>query len=77
MYIHPFVQDLSGMSLDQLSETMSKLNKNLVYMQRLGKHDMIRQMQMVLSNYQAEYQRKQQELWNKKSQNFDKKIDIQ
>lgn len=77
MIVHPFVQDLSGMSLDQLSETMSKLNKNLVHMQRLGKHDMIRQLQMILSSYQSEYQRKQQELWDKKSQNFDKKIDIQ
>lgn len=73
---HPFVSDLSSKSLEELSETMHMLNKKVAIMSRLNKPDMLRQLHLVLENYRAEYQKRQQELWNKKSQNLDQKIDI-
>jgi hypothetical protein len=74
---HPFVGDISNKTLEELGETISKLNKQLNYMYQINKVDMVRQIQMVLESYRREYQKKQQEIWDKKSQNLDKKIDIQ
>ncbi len=76
MLEHPFVGDISNKTLEELGETISKLNKQLNYMYQVNKSDMVRQMQMVLESYGREYQKKQQEIWDKKSQNLDKKIDI-
>jgi hypothetical protein len=75
---HPFIQDLSSETPEQLSEKISTLNNRLSWAFKMGKHDMVRQMQMVLESYRTEYQKRMEEQWNKKTggQNLDKKIDI-
>lgn len=63
--------------MDELTDTISKLNKNLQYMYRLGKSDMVNQITLTINSYRAEYSKRQQEMWDKKnSHNMDKKIDI-
>lgn len=75
--MHPFVGDLSGKSLDELSETINGLYKKMNFMFAMGKHDMVRQVQMVLETYKSEYSKKQRELWDKKgNKDLSKNIDI-
>ena len=77
MVTHPFIGDLSDKTLEELSEKINDLNKKMQFMYKMGKHDMVRQVQMVVESYRAEYLKKQQELWDKKSnKELDKKIDI-
>jgi hypothetical protein len=74
---HPFLGNLSDKSMDELSETISTLNNRLQYMFKLGKHDMVRQITMIIEGYKAEYAKRQRELWEKKSSyQADKNIDI-
>jgi hypothetical protein len=74
---HPFISDLSNKSLDELLDTIAKLNKNLQYMYRLGRSDMVNQISMAINTYKAEYNKRQQELWEQKyPRNLEKKIDI-
>jgi hypothetical protein len=75
---HPFIPDLSQETTENLSEKISTMSNRLQWAFRMGKHDMVRQMQMVLESYRGEYSRRMEEQWNKKSggQNIDKKIDI-
>lgn len=74
---HPFVGDLSSKSADELLETISKLTNQQQYMFRTGKHGMVGQINMILTSYREEYNRRQNELWAKKNpHNMDKKIDI-
>ena len=77
MINHPFISDLSSKTLDELTETISKLNKQLQYMYRIGKTDMVSQISMAINSYKSEYAKRQQEMWDKKTpHNMDKKIDI-
>jgi hypothetical protein len=77
MFNHPFVGDLSTKSVDELLDTISRLSNQQQYMFRTGKHTIVSQINMVLSSYREEYNRRQGELWNKKTpHNMDKKIDI-
>lgn len=77
MINHPFISDLSSKTLDELTDTISKLNKQLQYMYRLGKTDMVSQISMAINSYKSEYFKRQQEMWDKKTpHNMDKKIDI-
>lgn len=77
MVTHPFVGDLSDKTLEDLSEKINDLNKKMQFMYKMGKYDMVRQVQLVAETYRAEYLKKQQELWDKKSnKELDKKIDI-
>jgi hypothetical protein len=76
MVTHPFIGDLSDKSLDDLTEIIGNLTKQLHFMQRMNKPEMISQLHMALTSYRTEYQRRQAEMWDKKSQTMDKKIDI-
>ena len=76
MIAHPFIKDLSKKSTDELLEIISKLTKQQQFMFKMGKAEMVNQINMALSSYRTEYQKRQTELWDKKSQNMDKKIDI-
>lgn len=73
---HPFIGDLASKSSDELMETINKLNKQMQFMFKTGKPEMVNQIQMVLASYRTEYYKRQQEMWDKKSQNLDKNIDI-
>ena len=72
---HPFITDLTGQNLEDLGEKISTLNNRMQWAFRMGKHDMVRQMQMVLESQKAEYSRQQAEMWAKRG-NSAPKIDI-
>jgi len=70
------IGDLSNKSLDELQETMSNLNGKIVFASRMHNQQMMNQLIMSLNSYRAEYQRRQEELWNKISEQLKGKIDI-
>lgn len=77
MVSHPFIGDLSNKTLDELLETITKLNKQQQYMFRLGKAEMVNQIGMAIASFQNEYNKRQKDMWDKKTQQgMDKKIDI-
>lgn len=76
MVNHPFVQDLSNKTMEELLESISKLQKQQQFMFKMGKADLVNQINMIINSYRTEYQKRQKELWDKKSQGLDKKIDI-
>ena len=59
---HLFVGDLSDKSMEELTEIISKLNKNLAYVARSGKYDIANQIQMALNSYRSELNRQQAKL---------------
>lgn len=59
---HPFVNDLSSKSLEELTEAVNKLNKNLAYAARNGKYSIADQIRMVLETYRAEVNKQQRAL---------------
>lgn len=71
---HPFVQNLSDKSLDELQNTISQLNNKLTFAYRTNNLAMIRQLLMVLESYRSEYNKKMAELMDK--QKISSKINI-
>ena len=70
--------DLSGKTMEELTESISKLSKQQQYMFRIGKHQVVNQLAMLINAYRDEYSRRQSDIWNKKyGSSLDKKIDIQ
>lgn len=59
---HPFVGDLSNLSMEQLTEKISSLNKGMSYCMRTSNYDMARQIDMALSSYRTELNRQQRQL---------------
>lgn len=73
---HPLIGDLSDKTIDELSEAISNLNKKLMFAGRINNPAMIQQLHMMLASYRTEYQRKQNEIWNKSAPQTEGKIDI-
>jgi hypothetical protein len=59
---HPFVGDLSHLSIDQLIEKISSLSKALSFSSRTSNYTMANQIQMVLNSYRSELNRQQAKL---------------
>lgn len=77
MISHPFTGDLTGKTLEELGDAISKLGKQQQTMFRMGKMDVVNQINMLLASYRGEYQKRQAELWNKRHPgSMDKTIDI-
>ena len=64
---HPFINDLSGKSMEDLSNTISELTKKLTFAYRMQNGPMIHQLQMVLESYRIEYNKKMDELVKKQN----------
>ena len=73
---HPFVGNLSDKSMDELTEVISKLNKNLAFASRSGRYEMVSQIQMVLESYRGELDRQQKKLLEEDGSFITGKIDI-
>jgi hypothetical protein len=73
---HPLVGDLSKHTIDELSEMINNLNKNMSFAARMGRYDLANQIQMVLTSYRAVYNQKQRELFDETSSTIRGKIDI-
>jgi hypothetical protein len=73
---HPFVGNLSDKSMDELTEVISKLNKNLAFASRSGRYEMASQIQMVLESYRGELDRQHKKLLDEEGSFISGKIDI-
>lgn len=74
---HPMIGDLSNKTLEELQTSIDNLNKKMSFVSRSNNFGMINQLMMALNSYRSEYARRQEELWNKKSDKLVGKIDIQ
>ena len=75
---HPLINDISDLTLDQLQNKISDLNKKLNIAMRGGNAALIGQIRMVLDTFNNKYQAKLQEQQNKGNNgpDFSDKINI-
>lgn len=66
---HPFINDLSDKSLDELQEAISGLNNKLTFAYRTGNGPLIHQLQMVLESYKNQQRKKMDEIFAKQKIN--------
>jgi hypothetical protein len=71
---HPFINDLSGKTLDELQHSITELTKNLTFAYRTGNSSLIQQLLMVLESYKKESAKRMDELYKK--QNIQDRINI-
>lgn len=71
---HPFINDLSNLTLEQLQEKLSEITTKLNFAYRTGNGALIHQLQMVYESYKKEHGKKLDEIINKSKNNT--KIDI-
>ncbi len=71
---HPFINDLSDKSLEELQNTISGLTSKLTFAYRTNNGPLIHQLNMALESYRIEYSKKMDDLIKK--QNIKTKIDI-
>ena len=77
--MHPLTPDLSKLTDDELHTKRSELGNRLVFASRMGHGDMVGQIQLVMGDYEAEVQRRNQKMLDdleKNSKTFKNKIDI-
>lgn len=75
---HPFINDLDGLTLEQLGTKISELNKKMGIAIRSGNPYLCDQIRMALASYTNKQQEKMAELYKPKGGEdaFDNKIDI-
>jgi hypothetical protein len=75
---HPFINDLDGLTLEQLGTKIAELNKKLGIAMRSGNPYLCDQIRMALASYTNKKQEKMAELYRPKGGEdaFDNKIDI-
>lgn len=71
---HPFINDLSDKSMEDLQNTIQDLTKKLNFVYRQQNGPMISQMMMVLESYKNEYSKRIDDIYKK--QNLQNKINI-
>lgn len=72
---HPFTEDLSSKTTDELQEAITSLNNKLAYAYRIGNNAIIHQIMMLLESYRTQYYKKMDELFSK--QNISNQIRVQ
>ena len=60
--MHPLLGDLSGLTDSVVHEKYNDLSKRLVIANRMGYADAVRQLQMLMSDYQAEINRRNEKV---------------
>ena len=75
---HPLIGDISHLTQEQLSQTVSDLQKKLGIAQRTGNGHVANQIRMALETYYNAYQARIQESYKKAAaeQDFGDKINI-
>ena len=59
---HPFINNLSDKSLEELQSTISSLTSKLTYAYRTGNTALITQLQMAITSHRNAYSKKMDEL---------------
>ena len=62
---HPFIGDLSHLSIDEIQTKVNDLTSKLSYCYRTQNQVLIRQLHMAIDSYKAEYIKKVNELYKK------------
>ena len=75
---HPFINDLDGLTLEQLGSKISELHKKLGIAVRSGNPYLCDQIRMAIDSYSNKQQEKMAELYRPKGDEdvFNSKIDI-
>jgi hypothetical protein len=71
---HPFINDLSKKSLEELSKVISELNTKLNFAYRMQNGSLINQLNMAINSYNTEYKKRMDEMYKKN--NLDNQINI-
>lgn len=66
---HPFINDISDKSIEDLQEAITSLNNKLRFAYGNGNSAMIHQIQMVLESYRSQLSKKMDELFSKQKMN--------
>lgn len=72
---HPFIGDLSDLTLEQVQEKVQTLSKNLTFAYRTGNQNMVNQINMILESYKAEAAKRLDSLY--KRQNVQTNVNIE
>jgi tRNA(Ile2) C34 agmatinyltransferase TiaS len=72
---HPFINDLSEKSLDELQEAITSLNNKLTFAFRTNNGPLIHQIQMVIESYRNQHRKKMDEIFAKQKLNNQINID--
>lgn len=72
---HPFINNLSEKTLEELQNTISSLTGKLTFAYRTGNGPLIHQLHMAIESYKAEYMKKMDEMVSK--QKIQTKISIE
>ncbi len=72
---HPFINDLSDKTLEELQTTISNLSSKLTFAYRTNNGPLINQINMALDSYRNAYSKKMDDLVKK--QNIQGQINIQ
>jgi hypothetical protein len=64
---HPFINNLSDKSLEQLQDAITGLNQKLNFAYRTQNSPLIHQLRMAIDSYQTEYQKKINDLIKKQN----------
>lgn len=62
---HPFIGPVTDLTMEELQGKISDLNGKLHFASRMAKWDMANQIKLAIATYQDEYQKRQQEIWDK------------
>jgi hypothetical protein len=68
MMNHPFISDLSNLTIEELGDKIALINKQLHFYGQRGGHPMINQMMMAKNSYTQEYSKRQDEMFKKQSE---------
>lgn len=72
---HPFINNLSAKTLEELQTTITSLMSKLTFAYRTGNGALIQQLHMAVESYKTEYTKKMDELVSK--QKIQTKISIE
>lgn len=70
--MHPLANDLTQLSDEDLNKKLGELNKRFVQAYRIGPHQIIPQLQMLIQDYQSELARRNAKLMQDMADKFDK-----
>lgn len=72
---HPFINNLSDKTLEELQSTITGLMNKLTFAYRSGNSPLIHQLNMALESYKSAYSQKMDDMMNK--QKINTKISIE
>lgn len=74
---HPLLEELSGLTLEEIQSKISDLNKKLAFAYQMNNQPMIQQLNLIMGSYQEAYRRKMDEIMPKgDGDKYSSKIDI-